>query len=795
MYMIELQQQLRTNGIEPKAAPSTPSGSYYGSWGELQNWNNEQSTTTQAQDQGSERQSSQGQSLLPDFRSGCIGDNYLGVSSENNWLSPIEGTSLALFGTKIDLAEFMPAESDPSETPTSYSTFLNYAFGRTQPYTPTLPPYKQCKVYAEWYFRSVQQFIPILHKPHFMKLLYRIHHENYKASPAETVMVHMVLAVINYQFSARNHNEQARQDAMGHYHYALSFIPELMTGHKLEDIQALTLICSQLRNQPRPGATWMFTNMVLGLAIESGLHRSAKAWQGSTMNQDPHHLEMRKRIFWSLMVFHVHVSGKLGRPMPLRTEDFDIEFPEPAPDNLPEETDLSEWKRCSWRAGVSGFKLLKIMMQVYSSIYSIKSTGQYEKNVKNLEKELDAFQESIPKELRGGRETTDEDRVSALYLDLSVAECQLLMHHPSLCRSSSPEVMSSNLDTCIQWSGKMRDCAVQLKALKSLDTTWYYSTDFLAAIFTTLFASTERRDQMTSTDLQRLRGEMDEWLDVMGEVGSLLGRPFSLQETNSSADTFAGTGPALQNAIRSVVDFSLNHISGHIAAKTASAAVASTASPVSDHNQQQQMYDGTNGTNGYYANSSATQDLNGAHGQAYSEAQQGQQGHYPAPAQYTYPTTQANGISYTAANTAGFDAAAYAGDQKPNMDAELAAHTASLAAHQPAATTFLQAFQSPPQVSNGFPQTPHAAVMNGQPVYPQAGPAAWRNFADNMMSNVSGHDYVNSAGGLMGLGNGKTDGSLSEMAVATMGNLQVPAGDPNQPWPLIHYNGGGGHHQ
>ncbi|CAK4034358.1 Activator of stress 1 [Lecanosticta acicola] len=784
MYMIELQQQLRNNGLEPKPAPSSSQGND-GSWEDMHTWNSQPPSNSAAdstQEHG-DRQSPQG-SLLPHFRPDCIGDNYLGVSSENNWLSPIEGTSLALFGTKIDLAEFMPSESDPAEAPMSYRTFLNYAFGRTQPYTPELPPYEQCKVYAEWYFRSVQQFIPILHKPDFMDLLKRIHHDNYQSNAAETVMVHMVLAVINYQFSARNGNDQARQDAMSHYHYALSFVPELIAGHTLQDIQALTIICSQLRNQPRPGATWMFTNLVMGLAIESGLHRSARAWQGSTMNQDPHHLEMRKRIFWSLMITHVHVSGKLGRPMPLRVEDFDIEMPEPTPDHLPEETELSEWKRCSWRAGASGFPLLRIMMQVYSTIYSIKSTGQYETNVKALEKELDEFAESIPPELRGGRETTDEDRVSALYLDISIAECQLLLHHPSLCRSSSPQVMSSNLDTCIHWSGRLRSSAVQLKTLKSLDTTWYYATDFLAAIFTTLFASTERREQMDSSDLQRLRHEMDQWLDVMGEVGTLL-----------------GTGPALQSAVRGIIDFSLDHISAHVAAKTASAAVTSTASPPSqDQTPAQQPYENANSANGYYSEHSGTQDLNGVQHPAYNEAQQGHASQgpatYPPPTQYPYGTAQPNGIPYATTTPAGFDTAAYPSDQKPDMEAELAAHTASIATpQQPVPSNFMQAISSPAPGSSGFQQPPQVAVMNGQAAFPQSGPAAWRHFADNMMTNVSGQDYMNSAGALMAMSAGKPDASVlpSEMAVATMGNFQVPAGDPNQPWPLIHYNGGSGH--
>ena len=65
---------------------------------------------------------------LSEFRTGCIGDNYLGVSSGNSWLSPIEGTSVSLFGATLDLAEYIP--EDRADSGTSYqkdrkSTRLN----------------------------------------------------------------------------------------------------------------------------------------------------------------------------------------------------------------------------------------------------------------------------------------------------------------------------------------------------------------------------------------------------------------------------------------------------------------------------------------------------------------------------------------------------------------------------------------------------------------------------------------------------------------------------------------------
>lgn len=532
-YVLALQQQLRESGLEPKQPSSAqafsqtwPQNLPKPSWDQSHGANASPASDLESQ---LDQQGFQG-TALPDFLAGRMGDNFLGISSNKKGLGAIEGTSLSFFGTKIDLAEFTLSEDDPANASVSYATFYDLAFRREKQPDPGLPSYEQCKVYADWYFRSIQRFTPVLHRPDFLRLLDRIHLEQYTPTPAESTMVHMVLCMLNFQFHSRNFNEQARQDCLRHFHYAIGFIPELVAGHTLEDIQALTLICLQLRAQPRPGPAWMFSNMVFGLALELGLHRSAKAWHGSTLDDQPHRQEMRKRVFWSLLLFTVQVSGKLGRPMPLRVEDFDVEIPKATHDYPDaEDDDGSDWKKCTFRAAIESFKLLPVMMRVYSSIYSIRSTGQYEECVRTLERSLDRFQSQIPPKLQGGEQTKDEDRFSAPFITLQVAQCQLLLHHPALCRSRSPKLMSRNLDVCLEWSTKLLAAATELKTLKSLDTTWFFSTDFLAAIFTTLFAAHERKSKFAKpAALQQLREDMEQWLDVLVEVGNLFGKfPFS----------------------------------------------------------------------------------------------------------------------------------------------------------------------------------------------------------------------------------------------------------------------------
>lgn len=115
---------------------------------------------------------------LPQFRGGLAGNNYLGVSSGNSFVSSIRGTSLNVLGVEIDLADYMSSdldEPDPSsflKNPIynkSYYAFIHTAFsGKLNIEKPELPPRDEGLTYAQWYFRVINPYLPLLHNPTFM---------------------------------------------------------------------------------------------------------------------------------------------------------------------------------------------------------------------------------------------------------------------------------------------------------------------------------------------------------------------------------------------------------------------------------------------------------------------------------------------------------------------------------------------------------------------------------------------------------------------------------------------------
>jgi hypothetical protein len=337
-------------------------------------------------------------------------------------------------------------------------------------------------------------------------------------------MVHMMLAILKYQIAKRNHDDNMFEESNKHYRYSLTFFGALLRSHSLPDVQAMTLICIHLRNFPKPGAAWLTCWMTFAVAIELGLHRSTKAWAGTAAKSDPHEIEMRKRVFWTIYALNIGLSGKLGRPMPLRTEDMDVEFPEVVDDSLPGEQKVDAFHKCSIQVGVHTAKIVGIFGQMYSTLYCVRAPAQsYEETVRKIEASVRRWRQQVPPQLSHGQ-ANQESYIFFRYLEFWELEIQLLLHHPAVCRSSNPEFMKSNLDLCLDASAKMLVNVNELRRYKSLDIVWINCTVYIAAIFTTLFVHSQRKDSMTSADMHKLKQDMGSWLDVMGECGELLGK-------------------------------------------------------------------------------------------------------------------------------------------------------------------------------------------------------------------------------------------------------------------------------
>ncbi|KAF4450940.1 hypothetical protein F53441_6001 [Fusarium austroafricanum] len=469
-------------------------------------------------------------------------ENHLGVGLDSAPMSSIGGTRLSILGMTVDLAAFEPpdAEEPPidGKAAPSYNkspqSFLQSIMRVNPPMQAEMPSREDAFTYAEWYFMTFSAFLPVLHKPSFMRLLTRMYDEpNFEPSVAELVTVHMLFAIICYQYGTRNWQQVDQRAQMNnqsdkHYHFALSKFFELTCSRDLASVQAMAMIVKHTRAFPKPGVVSIIANLALQRALELNLHReSRKPGEGTNLQH-----ELRKRAFWVIMTVYIAVVGRRGRPMPITVEEFDVGFPEPIADELlsDEGVDTTRDIPCPYWPGIVSFKVIPIYMEMYSNIYSVRRDARtYVSVVKSLEAQIKKWEDDLPNHLViDHAEQTEQTRLAAVYAKTWALEFRLCLRHPSVAMTSDKAMMAENMAISEDVSRQMLRCQMEIQTRKCLDTTWYQTSMYTAGTFTMLAAMWERRFETTPEAIATLREEMSGWVGILEEVGSLVGSENSL---------------------------------------------------------------------------------------------------------------------------------------------------------------------------------------------------------------------------------------------------------------------------
>lgn len=241
-------------------------------------------------------------------------------------------------------------------------------------------------------------------------------------------MIHMVFASIYLQYGIRNREspeKRARLNELSnkHYHFALSKFFDLSTSKTLYDVQALTMLCVHTMRFPKSNTSSMLSHYTLGMAIELNLHR---AWKkpGEETNLEN---ELRKRIWWAILATATTLNGRMGRPMPIRLEDIDAEFPEMIADELlsKDGVDTTRTAPCHFEIGVVGFKISALFLEMFANIYCVrKDPNRYLPVVEALEEQLQIWRDSLPPSLkpRKAGQPEQEHAMFALYAEWMALE-------------------------------------------------------------------------------------------------------------------------------------------------------------------------------------------------------------------------------------------------------------------------------------------------------------------------------------------------------------------------------------
>ncbi|KAJ2961744.1 hypothetical protein NQZ79_g3089 [Umbelopsis isabellina] len=169
----------------------------------------------------------------------------------------------------------------------------------------------------ETYFKHVHKYVPMIHKPQFLKQMAST------TNPPSLILLNAMCAV-----AAKWHKEvdgAAGPAGITFYQRAFALIDDHFDAPRVSTIQAIILLVKYQEQHRRSGyffRPYMFMGMVARMCDDIGLSRN----QGRCIG-DSSDIEMRKRTFWVAYIYDLLMSIEQGRKPHFTANECDQEFP------------------------------------------------------------------------------------------------------------------------------------------------------------------------------------------------------------------------------------------------------------------------------------------------------------------------------------------------------------------------------------------------------------------------------------------------------------------------------------
>ncbi|KAF9024572.1 hypothetical protein BDZ89DRAFT_989186 [Hymenopellis radicata] len=321
------------------------------------------------------------------------------------------------------------------------------------------PPCDLMESLIDLYFVHINLFLPLLHRPTFVKSLTEgLHHIN-KAFGATVLLV----CAIGSRFSDDPRVSLTDTDELDtHYSSGWKWFVQvrrlevsLLGQPSVYDLQKCALSVMYMQGCSAPHACWTTVGTGIRMAQDVGAHRKRNYQRAPQTKVEE---ELWKRAFWCLVCMDREMSLSLGRPCAIHDEDIDVEFPIACDDEYwytenPEDAFVQPPDKPSVLAFFHSYldlnQILAFCMRTIYSIGKSRSTlgfvgNKWKKHiVTELDSALNKWVDSIPDHIRW-----DPHREDVRFFSQSVAlycwyyHLQILIHRPFIPSARNPNPTS-----------------------------------------------------------------------------------------------------------------------------------------------------------------------------------------------------------------------------------------------------------------------------------------------------------------------------------------------------------------
>ncbi|KIY44293.1 hypothetical protein FISHEDRAFT_51737 [Fistulina hepatica ATCC 64428] len=306
------------------------------------------------------------------------------------------------------------------------------------------------------YFRNVNVFFPLLHRPTFEAAVSSGLHRRDDDFAVNLLLVCALGSRYSDDPRVLLDGVDSLLSAGWKYFRQVQVLRRsMLTPPSLYDLQFYVLSVLFLQTTSAPQACWTMIGIGVRLAQDVGAHRRTVFTGGSRLDN-----ELWKRAFWCLVWMDRNFSAALGRPCATQDEDFDLDYPMEVDDeyyDTSEEGQKHPWRQPEGKPSLITFfncslQLNQILAMCLRTIYSINKSkvmlgfvgDRWEQQiVAELDSALNKWVDSVPDHLKW--DPTREDSLfsaQSVFLYSNYYHLQILVHRPFIPSPRKPSPLS-----------------------------------------------------------------------------------------------------------------------------------------------------------------------------------------------------------------------------------------------------------------------------------------------------------------------------------------------------------------
>jgi hypothetical protein len=269
---------------------------------------------------------------------------------------------------------------------------------------PDLPNRGLAKILVDLYILKVQPMYPALHEPSLEADIEAVYNEEIQSTPYQNFVARMVISI-----SLQKMDTQYAGLADSFYLAALKYLEPCVRPMDLSTLQCFALMAEYSLLTPTRTAIYYVVGIAVRLAQALGLHEEKTITRGRDGNPaDPLEIDMRRRLFWCIIVMEFGLSHALGRPAILATdqEHFDVNWFETCEDKYITRNGIDPAATPTLKKWITihFFKMRLLQLEIRRKLYRSKQPEPRDDNdpwFHQMDAKLEVWRDSSPNKDEG----------------------------------------------------------------------------------------------------------------------------------------------------------------------------------------------------------------------------------------------------------------------------------------------------------------------------------------------------------------------------------------------------------